>query len=101
MVSESVYFFFIIILLLTFGCFYALKMQNINIRQPTLQKLYPHMTPKTHKISSFRVTWFITYRPHDTYTLLFFDFKYEDAPPYEILCVLGVICYKSSDPKWY
>ena len=40
----------------TAGCFHVFKIQNINIGQPTSHKLYPHMTPQNHKISSLRVT---------------------------------------------
>ena len=51
-VSASVFFFFSFFFssYLPDGCFYAFKIKYINLGQPTLHRLYPYMTPQTHKI---------------------------------------------------
>ena len=47
MVSETVFFspFSPFFLFFSFDCFYVSKKPNANLWQPTVQKMYPHMTP--------------------------------------------------------
>ena len=60
---------------------FFVKIKNINMGQPTLHRLYPHMPPQTPMfLSLLRFTWFVMCIPPYTNPFILSDFNFGELP---------------------